>query len=588
MFCPNCGKPCNDTDAFCGSCGHKLPQAPTPAPAAVNQSKSVFDLPHKDVAAEQYIDDCAGLIEGAILTNSKTLASKLHTSQDVILRLLAAYVVASKKRGICYQIIDAADYVMQNPAYSKQHIKLSTSDSWKSYTALLADYYAFARYSKTESTCYLFIIGGEDIIPMPRMRHYMADHPKFSDKDIDTDIPYAYLLEDDTYKLLESGKLFEYEQYFHVGRLPFAVDASLDDLTLYFRRVAESGSTFEIDSYYGQTNMPWGDESQVVCAPLRRAGVRASSKKFENTYVEREGQRFNTVEGELFYSIPIDEGNVSQVFDPNASFYYFNLHGSDQPTSTGFYADYAGCAISPKHIATIRRDNFFVTEACYGARFQQYKRHESILLSAMGGKTLLFLGSSRAAFCNNRFSIDNSDLLATVFIEKLLAGATAGEALFTARSSFFECDDGHIYDQQMTTIAEFNLFGDPTLSVQNAQKSPSNISSRAVVSKCAVQRVCESKCLYDRDKFANSNSILEQVRQAVDSNLMKIRKVIDEELYARMNVSPRSLSHIFLNRFGDGREFYSFDYVENREGREDLKCAIVDKSGKIITVISTK
>lgn len=586
MFCPNCGKPCRDTDSFCGSCGQKLPQLSKPA-----SSESVMqENTHTPSATSEgrgfNADTMVG--EGAILTNSRALAAKLRTEPLVIMRLLVAYAESAMTRGMHYRIIDAANYTMLNPQFAGKHISLSAEDSWSHYVSLLADYYRFGRSTSNECTCYLFIVGGEDVVPMPVIRHYMADSPNFSDKDIDTDVPYAYMLGDKTFDLLTSGKIFEYEQYFHVGRLPFAVDASLDDLTGYLRRVAECKAELEIESYYGQTNMPWGEESEVVCTPLRRAGISSNSERFEGAYVDIDNKRYHAVSGGLFYSIPICEQNLEQVFDTQASLYYFNLHGSNHPTTTGFLADFAGEVITPRHIASIERNNFFVSEACYGARFQNYRRSESMLLSAMGGKSLLYLGSSRIAFCNNRYSIDNSDRLVNIFLEEILAGATAGEALFSARQSFFEYDNGHLYDQQFVSIVEFNLFGDPSLAVQNGRKAQKTHSSRRVMSKHSVQRVCESKCVYSSDSSSKSQSIYEQVRMAVDSNLMKMRKVIDEELYARLNVNPRSLNHIFLNRFADGREFYSFDYIESKENRDDLHYAIVDKNGKIITVISTK
>ncbi len=603
MFCPNCGKPCRDADIFCGSCGYKLPKAaqanPTPAPAAESVAQPAITPAPEERSAPVYnnasvsnYDQTLGTrgdcIDGAILTNSKALAAKLRTDQNVILQLLAAYSRAAASRGICYRIIDAANYVMLNPAYAGRRVSLPSNSTWVDYTALLADYYGFGRTSPVERTCYLFIVGGEDIVPMPVMRHYMAGHANLDDKDIDTDIPYAYMLGGKTFQLLESGKIFEYEQYFHVGRLPFALDASLDDLTGYLRRVAECGGELKINRYYGQTNMPWGEESQVVCTPLRNAELETAAKEYENYYSTFNDQKYDITQGELFYSLPVCQSILDEVFDKSADFYYFNLHGSNKPTATGFYADYVGEAIMPRHIATIDTNNVFVTEACYGGRFQEYRRNESMLLSAMGGKTLLFLGSSRIAFCNNRYSIDNSDRLANIFIEELLSGATAGEALFTARKSFFEYDNGHLYDQQLATIAEFNIFGDPTLKTLSGNATYRASSSRSIVSKSAVQRVCESKCVYDSGNENRPQSVYEQVRQAVDSNLMKIRKVIDQELYEKLGVEPRSLSHIFHNRFADGKEFYSFNYAEEKEDRKELRYAIADKSGKIITVISTK
>lgn len=589
MFCPNCGKPCRDADSFCGSCGCKLPQVTKPAAAErINKEPPVAPAPATTVTAPSYKSD-ENYIDGAILTNSKALATKLHTEPSVIIQLLSAYTIAAKSRGVCYRIIDAAGYTMLNPSYAGRLVQLTATNSWSDHITLLADYYSFGRSTTAEQTCYLFIVGGEDVIPMPMIPHYMAGKRNFSDKDIDTDLPYAYMLGSKTYHLIESGKIFEYERYFHVGRLPFAMDASLDDLTGYLRRVAECEAMLDIDSYYGQTNMPWGSESQVVCTPLRQSGINSTARNFVGAYyTSNDNQRFDVVREELFYSLPVCEDNIDKFFDSGASFYYFNLHGSNAPTNTGFYADYAGAAIMPKHIATIKSNNFFVTEACYGARFQQYRRHESMLLSAMTGKSLFYLGSSRIAFCNNRYTVDNSDLLAYVFIEELLGGATAGEALFCASQKFFECDNGHLYDQQLATIAEFNLFGDPTLAVRGAHKGNKCYSSRVIASKHSVQRVCESRCLYDSEQLARPESVYEQVRRAVDSNLMKIREVIDRELYAKLGVEPRSLSQIFLNRFADGREFYSFDYMDNKENRDNHYSAITDKSGKIITVISTK
>ena len=242
----------------------------------------------------------------------------------------------------------------------------------------------------------------------------------------------------------------------------------------------------------------------------------------------------------------------------------------------------------PHHIATIEQPNFFVTEACYGAKFQRYRRNESILLSAMTGETLAYLGSSRIAFCNNRYSIDNSDRLANVYIAEILNGTPAGDALYLARKSFFEYDNGRLYEQQLTTIAEFNLFGDPSLRVQGAKSKVSRAQGRKTLAKGGVKSVCESKCLFDAKGENKPQSLLEQVRSAVDRNLMEIRKVIDKQLYEQLGVEPRSLSHIFRKRLSDGTEFYSFDYADKKGDVDRLHCAITDEKGNITTIISTK
>lgn len=630
MFCPNCGNKCKDNDIFCGECGTRLPvtkaaepasspaapkpdapkpsaQTSAPTPERKTEKPTAEPRPSSEQPTAEPPKPAEGIAtptansrprvtlsdderaEGVILTHSKALAAKLKTSQDVILRLLAAYAEASLVRGIRYRIVDAADYMMLNPTAAGRRVALSPKDGWVEYTNLLTDHYRYGRTNKGEETCYLFIVGGEDIVPMPLMRHYMASQPHLNDKDIDTDIPYAYMLGEKTYSMLDSGKIYEYEQYFHVGRLPFPLDASLQDLAAYLQRASAATDGIKLDSYYGQSNMPWGKESQVVCTPLRHAGLNASSKRFDGATVDIQGKKFPVVQGGLFYSPPVTEGNLEQVFDPNATFYYFNLHGSNRPTDRGYYADYVGGAVMPEHIAEIERPNIFVTEACYGAKFQQYRRNESILLSAITGNTILFLGSSRIAFCNNRYSIDNSDRLANVFIAELLNGKAAGDALYEARRSFFEYDNGRLYDQQLTSIAEFNLFGDPSLRVLASNKPVKRTAGRKTLADKGVKCVTESKCLYDAKGGDNKpKSLLEEVRSAVDRNLMEIRKVIDKQLYEQLGVEPRSLSHIFQKRFPDGKEFYSFDYAEKKDEQERLHCAITDKDGNITTIISTK
>ncbi len=620
MFCPNCGTKCQDSDVFCGACGTRLPKIKSaepeqnsathsekPEPAAPPQIPTPQAAPEKPATQPTVERPAEGIAtpmansrprvtlndeqcaEGVILTHSKALAAKLKTDASIIVQLLTAYAEASLVRGIRYRVVDAANYMMLNPSAAGRRVSLSPKDGWVEYTNLLTDHYRYGRTNKGDETCYLFIVGGEDIVPMPVMRHYMASHPKFNDKDIDTDIPYAYMLGEQTYSMLDSGKIYEYEQYFHVGRLPFPLDASLDDLASYLRRASAASEGLSIESYYGQSNMPWGKESQVVCTPLRQAGVRPVSRPFNESYVDVKGKRFYVVQGELFYSPPVTADNIEQVFDPNATFYYFNLHGSNRPTDRGFYADYVGGAVMPEDIAKISHPNIFVTEACYGAKYQQYRRGESILLSAITGETILYLGSSRIAFCNNRYSIDNSDRLANVFIAEVLSGKPAGEALYEARKSFFEYDNGRMYDQQMTSIAEFNLFGDPSLKVKAAKSGVQRTAGRKTLAGKGVKCVTESKCLYDAKGESNKpESILEQVRSAVDRNLMEIRKTIDKELYEQLGVEPRSLSHIFRKRFPDGKEFYSFDYAEQKDDVERLHCAITDKDGNITTIISTK
>ncbi|WP_418983699.1 C25 family cysteine peptidase [Alistipes sp.] len=610
MFCPNCGHKC-EKGLFCGNCGAKLPEAPKPDPVHApkpdtepTQKPAPAPIPVPEPApgrtpanapSGRGVEAAPGErpAEGILFTNLKALTSKLGSDPQTLRRLLAAYAEAAAARGIRYRLVDASDYRWLNPAAgSDRHTELAPSDKWTEHAALLADSYRFGRTTDRDRTAYLFIIGGEDIIPMPVVRHYMADNPKIHDKDIDTDIPYAYLLGERTYPLLRSGKLFEYEQYFHVGRLPLPMDASIDDLAGYLRRAAGAADGIPLRRYYAQTNLPWGDDSQTVCTPLQQMRLDTAADRYAQSYCEMEGVRLPVVRGSLFYSLPVLEENIEEVFDPEADFYYFNLHGGDQPTQRGFVADIDNeayfPAISPHHFAAARRPNIVVTEACYGAKYMQYYRDQSMLLTALTGETLLYLGSSRSAFCNNRYPIDNSDRLANVYMASLFNGHTAGEALYLARKSFFDYDDGRLYDQQLVSIVEFNLFGDPSLRAA-VDGRPQRIAAapRQKMSLRPVQSVSESRCLY-KAADEGPQSLLETVRRQVDGNLAAIRQTVDRELYARLGVEPRRLSAIFRNRYPDGTEFYAFDYTGRGYACERLHSALTGVDGKVKTIVSTK
>ncbi len=572
MYCPECGTKCAEGTSFCGNCGTRLPVVSAPV------------VHHK-----------ADLAHGVILTNIKALARVSGSGGDALRRLLADYAERSLERGIRYRVVDVSDYVFLNPAAGRNHrVSLSPTDSWVEHVAVLADHYRWGRGTETDQTGYLFIVGSDNVIPMPVVPHYVSGG-NYDDTDIDSDLPYGYLMGEETYRMLRSGELFRFEHYYHVGRLPLAADASAHDLIGYLDRATEANGGVKTGSWYGQGNLPWHKESRAVCSSLRRLGLRTVADKY-NEECALEG---------LFMSPPIVIQNTEQVFDPHADLYYFNLHGSDAPTVSGFSADNGKPpgktefypAIDTGLISRVDTPNVFVTEACYGAKFKGYRRAESMLLTAMATRTLLYLGSSRVATCviagGNEVKLDHSDLLTKTWIDSLLEGYTAGEALFRGRQSFFSSKAStRLEEWQMASIVEFNIFGDPSLRVgvsgRGAKKSG---GGTMVFTTGAVHTVVDRQCKYNATEAGESArplSILDQVRGAVDRNLADIRDKVSKELYERLGVEPRTLSTIFRNRFSDGSEFLSFDYVDKTDGRLQLHIVMTDLVGNIQKVITTK
>lgn len=598
MFCPNCGKKCEDNTLFCSNCGIKLPAAKAPervSPPVEPPAQPVKTSATPNLVAPTAVASavsgasatpgkCFGgdVAEGVLFTNIQVLSRKFSVDSSMIRKLLAAYAEASMGLGIRYHIIDVADYLCLNPdAGHKRQVSLSPTDSWVEHIRVLADYFRYGRSTTEEHTNYLFIIGGDDIIPMPVLPQYITD-PDYSDTDIESDIPYAYLLGEQTYDLLGTAKIFEYEQYFHVGRLPFAANASLDDLVGYLSRASKACGTMDITRGYGQTDLSWLGATATVSEPFHRHKLcRGDDRLDERIYVRN-----------LFISPCVERSIIDQVFDRNAGIYYFNLHGSDAPTMCSFYASYEQQsyeAITPQQMALAANPNVVVTEACYGAKFRDYSRAETMLLAAICNKTLVYLGSSRIAWgaseCASTSGLDNADRLTNVYMARLLEGYTAGEAFYLARQSFFNYNDGYFTPHQALTIVEFNLFGDPFFAV-GVFRGEAKVSLREVkaLTQRAVNGVVESKCVYQ----TADESILDQVRRAVDLNLSAIRSVIDKQLYEQLGVEPRNLSTITRLKYGNGDEFYAFNYNTTDGEINSRYTATADLAGNIKSILSTK
>ena len=90
---------------------------------------------------------------------------------------------------------------------------------------------------------YLFIIGGDDDVPMPCMPNYTQNN----DKTFDTDLLYAYPYGVEMERKLRSQEIFKYDALFYIGRLPIADDGTFSDLQNYLQRVVENECSVEID-----------------------------------------------------------------------------------------------------------------------------------------------------------------------------------------------------------------------------------------------------------------------------------------------------------------------------------------------------
>ena len=585
MFCPECGSRIDDESAlFCPECGTKVRDE---VPSATEVSGEPSAASKDDFATRG--DRAYGLI----LTNIALLASKWRVKKEEVENLIRTYMEIKEQYGVMWQLIDAGNYTYRKRGLfgGGRTVQLKATDKPWDYMDILMDTHKYELRKGLPESQYLFIIGGDDIIPMPCVRHYF---PKAdSDKTIDTDLLYAYPYGEEMLEALENQQIFRHEQLFMVGRLPFGTDSTIDDLVNYFERSANNSEGIPVTGAYGQCDPHWKNVSTRVAGDLIQCELLPDldGRLIPECYYHR-----------LILSPMVTDQTVEQVLNPGASLYYFNLHGSDHQEASGYFGELpvhkaAYQVIRPGHLLHIEQPNIVMTEACYGARFIGLDKSHSMLLSAMGGETLGFVGSSRVAWGSvdpqqgatpQNVRIGLADVLAHSFMRAMLQGYTLGQALFAARCSVFKARPDDL--KTALTLVEFNLFGDPTLAlaVQKKQKEAAPTLKKADLVTTEENLVCRAENL--QTETPANRSILSMVRNAVDSNIMQIHRSIAQHLYAHYGIEPRPADTVLALHYGDGREEMQYHYSDTADNKQ-VNCQYMvttTKQGDILDIYASR
>ncbi|MCE8645881.1 hypothetical protein K0F52_12600 [Bacteroides fragilis] len=498
------------------------------------------------------------------------MGRKLKVNISQIKELLSLFISARRNENVYYECIDVSD------------AGLSPQDCWEKHQKILAGKYRHSLYHENKKTIYVFIIGGDDIIPMPVVKHF---RPTSNEKDIETDILYSFLSEPDTQQKLEKWELFQYPQTVHVGRLPLAADATWEHLENYLHRcvLLNQSKGIPLHQAYAQCDPHWKKVSIEVMKEIINSNCIP-------TYDPPIDPRFYYQH--IFLTPDITVDIVDKVFNTDAQLYYFNMHGSNAPSVSGFLGQSiiegqgASIGISPRELTRANKANIVVTEACYGAKYIQKKVNDSMLLSAVTEQTMIYIGSSRIAYgavdqpLQSSVWTSNADIIAQVFMSEMLSGSTAGEALFKARSEVFK-RTSEASAENMLTVTEFNLFGDPSLKTSRTSEHSKASETDFLIIPSAATTKCEIENLYEN----KPSSILSAVRQLVNINLQHIREKIDKHLYEYYQIKPRELTHIFLNKYANGKKEYTYAYSLNEYTR-----LLVNTSpqGEIMEILTSK
>lgn len=286
----------------------------------------------------------------------------------------------------------------------------------------------------------------------------------------------------------------------------------------------------------------------------------------------------------------------------------FNLHGSDAENMCGFYS--TDEAFNPM-LLTASNARVFNTVACFGARYTDYQRDDSMMLSALyGGGILLYTGSlvSVPMFIDQNRETDEarqlllnpgtgSEVFMRLYPLYQFKGMTAGRALLQAKCDYYNMcrhveNDGFSF----STALMFCLYGNPMLHVrrrqhvvesalQNDAMPPAPIKGESkLLQKTLRQRVMQ--------KETGSQSLVEQVRGYVDDNLNAIRNMVEQHLYQQLGLEPQTLDSIdqYSRPTIDGNYDmgYTFNYHDPSRAFGADTFVEVDAQGKTKRIYTTK
>lgn len=520
---------------------------------------------------------------------------------EIIRGQLLGFMREAAQPGVAYFLID-----ISLPEWSGL---IDRQRSWQSCHTVLGAFRksAAARYGATGPMS-LFIIGGDDVIPMPKVRNPLDDEIKSANRldvleaEIEVDWVYAFPEKNirvDSGGYLDPEALSGAETSFYVSRLPLEsgmMETSFDDDILRYLRRSLVGLRNKIEI---------GKVGAVTMERCRRV-TELMTEGFPMNDISRFPQscRF----GNAFVSpdISLEKGAI----DENVAFGYldavkdcgmltFVLHGAPGPNAPYYIGEGLEgthhVAFVPDHI-TGAGTKIIVPICCWGARYIGYRREKSMLLTALyGSETLLFMGSCRSAFApfdpetpDKAPVIGCAQRLMRLFMLNIMTGYPAGESLHRAKVDFLRhYSQGKPYE--LLTVLEFNLFGAPTLCAVPCI-SADRVKDEVYAGLDVLPDFSAGDYRYTEETVFEAgvagSSVLERVRSLVDGNLDFIRARMNDVLYRHYNIKPENLRKISSYRTGKGRTGMRFVYSRDSE----YPCTVYafsDENGNLEEVVHT-
>ncbi len=556
-------------------------------PPPMPKASAVPPMPGQSKSAPQPAADALDDRYGIILTNANALARKYGCSTQDVYDVFNDFIQNAYDQQMYWTFLDIAQYGMDSanepPSWIECNEAVSRCIAENKLTA--------------GADLHLFIIGGDDVIPIPRVE----DPWPYGSERIPTDTCYAF---EGTYivDLLDNR-----DSDFTVGcarnnvaRLP------LEDGKLSTDIRSDLGAYFNISGMYGD-GIPVGNVLMIS----NRDWIPASCTMTQHLPLLYNNDDPELIRNGMYISPKLltqdaeSLGIYCKSLD-NADMLMFNLHGADAKGMCGFYSEAE--AFNPS-LLSHGKARVFNTVACFGARYAGYERNDSMLLSALyGGGVLLYTGSLVSVPMFSSGETDEvrelilnpgtgSEVLMRLYPLYQFKGMTGGKALLQAKCDYFNmCRNIEDDCFSMSTALMFCLYGNPMLNVRRSDHVIESALRNDAMPPAAVKAdgMPLRKTMRQRlmQKDMNSQSLIDQIRGYVDDNLNAIRTMVEQHLYRQLGLNPQTLDSIdqFSRPTIDGNYEmgYSFNYHDpNRQYGADTFVE-VDAKGKTKRIYTTK
>lgn len=502
--------------AFCEDCGAPI----TPGILFCENCGAKLAVP----AASEFSAVSKEIQEaGIIYTNLALLEKKSGKSKEFLNSVINSFILSAKERGVGYELCDVSDRFAE-AGEVKKHLEIIKAQVEKNHPK------------------YLFILGSYDVIPSITWENQACDSN--SDSDVTSDLPFATF--DDASPFY--GQTYDFDDCLRVGRLPTV------DFENYFANLKDVCGKVEQVKTFGMSAEVWQEETKDIYKDFCAGPSVVTSPE--------------VTKSESLSVIPAD-----------ANLLLFNLHGSRQ--TQYWYGQRGGSypeAIAPDSLQGIANPYFLAVEACYGAYYEGRTSENSVLLNALNGKCVTFLGSSRIAFGTPSPKGCCADVICGEFLNGLKNGLSAGDALNKARTVLMEDDSASV----VKTLAEFSLYGDPSARMKATAAEKGFFAGKLFGGKNVGVAVSKS--------FARGIHIpLPDVRRTVRNELTTVEQKIADAVESFVYASHEDLKGIKPKYYRHLNKHYMTAVFENRC---DIGPKIVNvrfsKSGEINQMIESK